>query len=190
MALDNALPQMQCGRCGYAACRPFAEALARGQADLTQCTPGGSEVARDLAALLGQTLPKGHATEPPLPLQVAVIMEPQCIGCTKCIQACPVDAIVGAAQCMHTVITEQCTGCALCVPACPVDCVELIPAPFVWDRHRGAVALGRYRARRARLGTAQDHASEMNVSETDRLRTEIAAAVERTRARRAAVTES
>jgi electron transport complex protein RnfB len=126
--IDRLLPQTQCGQCNYPGCRPYARAIAAGEADINQCPPGGEAGVRALAALLGRE-PKpldpahGEAKAP----VVALIIEPDCIGCTKCIQACPVDAIVGAPKQMHTVIADLCTGCELCLPPCPVDCIELVP---------------------------------------------------------------
>lgn len=124
--IDALLPQTQCRQCGYPGCRPYAAAIGAGQADINQCPPGGDEVIRDLAALLGVPFkplaPQFGATRP---AAVAVIDEQACIGCTLCIQACPVDAIIGAAKRMHTVIARECTGCALCIPPCPVDCISL-----------------------------------------------------------------
>ena len=124
--LDRLLPQTQCGQCGYAGCRPYAEAMACGEADVDHCPPGGDAGARALAHALGvPARPYDRARGAHAPPQVAVIVEADCIGCTKCIQACPVDAIVGAAKHMHTVIEPLCTGCELCIPACPVDCIVL-----------------------------------------------------------------
>ena len=127
--IDRLLPQTQCGQCGYPGCRPYAEAIARGDADINQCPPGGEAGIRALAELLGReprALSAEHGVEKPK--VVALIDEATCIGCTKCIQACPVDAIVGAPKLMHTVIAELCTGCELCLPPCPVDCIALLPA--------------------------------------------------------------
>jgi electron transport complex protein RnfB len=124
------LPQTQCGQCTFAGCRPYAEAIAEGRAGINQCPPGGEAGIAALARLLGRDvvpLDPAHGSEKP-PL-VALIDESLCIGCTKCIQACPVDAIVGAAKLMHTVIADHCTGCELCLPPCPVDCIDLVPAP-------------------------------------------------------------
>ena len=132
--LDRLLPQTQCGQCGYAGCRPYADAMARGEAGIDQCPPGGDAGARALARVLGvPAKPYDRSRGEQLPPQVAVVVEADCIGCTKCIQACPVDAIVGASKAMHVVIDPLCTGCALCVPACPVDCIvmELLPQPAV-----------------------------------------------------------
>ena len=129
--LDRILPQTQCGLCSHAGCRPYAEAMAQGAADIDRCPPGGDAGARALAHVLGVAAkPFDRSRGEHKPRQVAVIIEADCIGCTKCIQACPVDAIVGAAQYMHTVIEPLCTGCELCLPACPVDCIELLsPQP-------------------------------------------------------------
>jgi electron transport complex protein RnfB len=128
--IDALLPQTQCGRCTYSGCRPYATALANGEADINQCPPGGDRTAAALAHLLGRTpraVDPRFGSVPVRPL-VAWIDESACIGCVKCIQACPVDAIVGASKFMHTVIAEQCTGCELCIPPCPVDCIDMRPA--------------------------------------------------------------
>ncbi len=135
--IEALLPQTQCTKCGYPACRPYAEAIADGSASYNQCPPGGQQGVARLAQLLGQPtimLNPNNGVERPRPL--AVIDETTCIGCTLCIQACPVDAIVGAAKQMHTVIAEQCTGCDLCVAPCPVDCITMINASGTqtgWD---------------------------------------------------------
>ncbi len=127
--INALLPQTQCAQCTYPGCRPYAEAIAKGEADINQCPPGGEAGIRQLAALLdvaAKPLNTSHGEHKPLLL--AVIDEQRCIGCTLCIQACPVDAIVGAAKHMHTVIADECTGCELCLPPCPVDCIDLVPA--------------------------------------------------------------
>ena len=128
-SIDAVLPQTQCTRCGYPACRPYAEAVASGEADINQCPPGGTVTIRALAELLNRPEkplnPLNGREQAPL---VAVIDEATCIGCAKCLPACPVDAIVGAQRFMHTVIAAQCTGCELCLPPCPVDCIALHPA--------------------------------------------------------------
>jgi electron transport complex protein RnfB len=127
--LDRILPQTQCRQCGYAGCRPYAEAMAAGVADIDHCPPGGDAGARALARVLGlPAKPYDRARGSHSPPIVAVIVEADCIGCTKCIQACPVDAIIGGAKYMHTVIEPWCTGCVLCVPAWPVDCITMQPA--------------------------------------------------------------
>lgn len=152
--IDALLPQTQCTKCGYDGCRPYAEAIAAGSADIDQCPPGGDEGVARLARLLGREAkslnPANGAYRPP---QVAVIDEATCIGCTKCIQACPVDAIVGASRLMHTVIASWCTGCELCLPPCPVDCIALVDIPAL---PRADLSRERHEARGRRL--ARDHA--------------------------------
>ena len=152
--LDALLPQTQCEQCGFHGCRPYAEAMARGEAPINRCPPGGAAGIAKLAALLGAPvlpLDPGHGVEKPRTL--ARIVEADCIGCTKCIQACPVDAIVGAAKLMHTVLPDQCTGCELCVPACPVDCIVLEPMPReqVEDPARADASRTHFQRREARL---------------------------------------
>ena len=129
-ALDALLPQTQCTRCGYPACRPYAEAIAAGEAPINRCPPGGAATIAALASQLDTAeLPLDPACGSEAPRRIALIDESVCIGCTKCILACPVDAIVGAGKRMHTVIAEDCTGCELCIAPCPVDCIELIADP-------------------------------------------------------------
>ncbi len=128
--LDRLLPQTQCGQCGFDGCRPYAEAMARGEADVDHCPPGGDAGALALSKALGVApKPYDRSRGNHAPGQVAFIIEDDCIGCTKCIQACPVDAIVGASKHMHTVLDDLCTGCELCVPACPVDCIVMQSIP-------------------------------------------------------------
>ena len=128
--IEAILPQTQCAQCGYPGCRPYAEAIARGDADINQCPPGGESGIRALADLLGrEPLPLNPENGVEKPKAVAVIDEEICIGCTLCIQACPVDAILGAPKLMHTVIESECTGCDLCLPPCPVDCIEMVARP-------------------------------------------------------------
>jgi electron transport complex protein RnfB len=136
-AVNDVLPQTQCRRCTFEGCKPYATALVDGRADINHCPPGGNATARALADLLGRPykpVDPRFGTTPAQPL-VAWIDEAACIGCTKCIQACPVDAIVGASKFMHTVIAGQCTGCELCIPPCPVDCIELRPANATGTSH-------------------------------------------------------
>ena len=128
--LDRILPQTQCGQCGFDGCRPYAEAIARGEAGIDHCPPGGDAGARALAHVLGvPALPYDRSRGEHKSALLARVIEADCIGCTKCIQACPVDAIIGASKLMHVVIPPLCTGCELCVPACPVDCIAMEPAP-------------------------------------------------------------
>ena len=126
--IDALLPQTQCGKCGFAGCKPYAEAIVEGRADINQCPPGDQQGIHKLAELLGvppKPLNTSHGF--PKPRAVAWIDEHMCIGCTLCIQSCPVDAIVGAAKQMHTVMAAECTGCELCITPCPMDCISLIP---------------------------------------------------------------
>jgi len=132
--IDAALPQTQCTKCGYDGCRPYAEAIAKGEADIDQCPPGGDAGVAKLAALLDRAVkPLNPVHGEYRPPQVALIDEALCIGCVKCIHACPVDAIVGASKRMHTVIAAWCTGCELCIPPCPVDCISLVPVAELPD---------------------------------------------------------
>ena len=158
--LDALLPQTQCTQCGFDGCRPYAEAMAAGEAEVNRCPPGGDEVIAALARLLQRApLPLDPGRGPYRAPQVAVIEEAACIGCTKCIQACPVDAIVGASKRMHTVIASWCTGCELCVPPCPVDCIVLEPAAAL---PAADVSRERHRARAARLARdAAEHEARL-----------------------------
>lgn len=137
--IDALLPQTQCTQCGYDGCKPYARAIAEDGAPINRCPPGGQAGVAALAALLERPeVPLDPSCGKPGPLQVALIEEKHCIGCTLCIQACPVDAILGAAKQMHTVIVDECTGCDLCVEPCPVDCIDMVPLPVTtrnwrWD---------------------------------------------------------
>lgn len=135
--IDALLPQTQCGQCGFPGCRPYAQAIANTEVDINRCPPGGETTIMALADLLGRDpkpLDEEHGETKPK--MVAIIDEETCIGCTLCIQACPVDAIVGAAKQMHTIIARECTGCELCVPPCPVECITMEPIlaqPVTWQ---------------------------------------------------------
>jgi electron transport complex protein RnfB len=126
--IDALLPQTQCTRCGYQGCRPYAEAIARGEAQINQCPPGGGATIAALAALLHrEPLPLNPANGVAGPPLLALIDEEACIGCAKCLPPCPVDAIIGVRKQMHTVIAALCTGCELCIAPCPVDCISMVP---------------------------------------------------------------
>lgn len=200
--VDALLPQTQCTKCGYDGCRPYAEAIADGAAPINRCPPGGDDGVAALSALLGTPLlPLDLSHGEPGPLLVARIDESHCIGCTLCIQACPVDAIVGANKHMHTVLDDWCTGCDLCVAPCPVDCIEMVPAGRAWTSEDAAISRQRHRnhlARAERL--AADNARLMapdipeapapaapaseDVQKEDRKRSAIESALARARARR------
>ena len=157
-ALNDALPQTQCTRCGYADCGAYAQAIATDGAPINQCPPGGAEGIERLAALTQRpVLPLNPANGYEGPLRRAVVDEAWCIGCTRCLQACPVDCLVGAAKQMHTVIAELCTGCELCLPVCPVDCIALVTATGertgwqAWSPQQADIARRRYDVHRARL---------------------------------------
>ena len=152
--INNLLPQTQCTKCGYQGCLPYAKAIAFEDAPINRCPPGGNEGIAQLALLLDvPTLPLDTSCGEHVPLQVAVIDEQFCIGCTLCIQACPVDAIVGANKFMHTVLSSDCTGCDLCVSPCPVDCIEMVPVAPVrsWTSKDAAQARVRYANRQSRV---------------------------------------
>jgi H+/Na+-translocating ferredoxin:NAD+ oxidoreductase subunit B len=189
-AIDAVLPQTQCGKCGYLGCRPYAEAIASGLADINQCPPGADEGVADIAAVLGiapKPLDPRFGTARSLVL--AVIEEEKCIGCTLCIQACPVDAIVGAAKLMHTVIAAACTGCELCVAPCPVDCIRLEPQSGNTDRRTAAADARRrfdrrnQRLERARADKAATLVAQRAAGAERRKKETIAKALERARSR-------
>jgi electron transport complex protein RnfB len=148
--IDAILPQTQCTRCGFDACRPYAQAIASGSAPINRCPPGGQRGIEQLALLTGQPV---IALDPECgaegPHRKALVIGQHCIGCTKCIVACPLDAIIGAPKRMHTVIAELCSGCELCVPACPVDCIQMIEDPVhpVWSEDDMSKARARFRRR-------------------------------------------
>jgi electron transport complex protein RnfB len=163
--IEDLLPQTQCTKCGYDGCRPYAEAVAAGQAGYNQCPPGGAEGVARLAALLGKpVIPINPENGVERARPVAFIDESLCIGCTLCMQACPVDAILGAPKQMHTIIADLCTGCDLCVAPCPVDCIAMIPVTGeatgwdAWTQHQADEARVRHDRREARLARERDAA--------------------------------
>ncbi len=155
--IEDLLPQTQCTKCGYPACRPYAEAIARGEAEINQCPPGGIEGVRRLSSVTGRpVIPINPANGIERPRPVAFIDESLCIGCTLCIQACPVDAILGAAKQMHTILPSLCTGCDLCVAPCPVDCISMLPVTNAtgwdaWSQQAADAARARHDLRSERL---------------------------------------
>ena len=196
--IDALLPQTQCTKCGYPSCRRYADAMAAGEADINQCPPGGAAGILQLAALLGRDVkPLNPVNGVERTRLVAVIDEARCIGCTLCIQACPVDAIAGAAKLMHTVVTELCSGCDLCVAPCPVDCIAMEPArgdDLVWDEKRANAARARFERRASRLERERrDRAARLAAKAlkskqdpgAEKKRAIIRAAIERARSRRA-----
>jgi electron transport complex protein RnfB len=210
--IDALLPQTQCTKCGYQGCRPYAEAMAQGEAEIDRCPPGGADGIAQLAALLGREVrPLNPACGVEQTRAAALIDETRCIGCTLCIQACPVDAIVGAAKLMHTVLLQHCTGCELCIPPCPVDCIEMVEIPALVRRGaviadpgpeaRAAEARARYQFHLARIAREREEQearlpakADRKVRRPDRVATSpglerkqaaVRAALERARVRRA-----
>lgn len=199
--IDALLPQTQCTKCGYSGCMPYARAIAAGEADINQCPPGGEAGIAKLAALFRRSVkPLNPAHGEEQGRGVALIDEARCIGCTLCIQACPVDAIVGAAQRMHTVVAGLCTGCDLCIPPCPVDCIDMRPLPegrARWTRSLAAAARARFRFRSLRLKRDATervrrlgHKARETSGRPEAKRAVILAALERAKARRAAVADT
>ncbi len=198
--IDQALPQTQCTRCGYPDCAHYAQAVADGQAEINQCPPGGTEGIERLAALTGQTVkPLNPRFGIEGPLTVARIDEDWCIGCTLCIKACPVDAILGANKLMHTIMSEHCTGCELCIPACPVDCIELdVVTPErsgwqAWSTEQARQARQRYAKQQERLNKTTPAESETSskaspsistAADADERKAAITAALAKARAQR------
>jgi electron transport complex protein RnfB len=207
--IDAALPQTQCTRCGYPDCAAYAQAIAEEQADINRCPPGGAQGIERLAALLNRpALPLNPECGAEAPRLLAVIDPAQCIGCTLCIQACPVDAIAGVSKRMHTVIAQWCTGCALCLPPCPVDCIRMEPLPNAdlatqtgwnaWTPAQSAEARQRYARHQQRhpRQLAQAAAAELAqtkppappVPSADRKAALLQAALERARQRQNTIT--
>jgi electron transport complex protein RnfB len=192
LRIDAVLPQTQCTCCGYDGCMPYARALASGEADLDRCPPGGDAVVLKLSELTGRRAkPVDPACGAPGPLLVAVIDEAACIGCTLCIAACPVDAIIGAPKRMHAVLPSLCSGCELCVPPCPVDCIAIVSAQREWTAQDASAARERHAARDARVARRERIANRKAAAvpqdaQRDKRRAAVAAALVRARARRAA----
>jgi electron transport complex protein RnfB len=211
--IEDVLPQTQCTKCGYNGCRPYAEAIAAGTAGINQCPPGGAEGIARLSAVTGrQVIPLNPVNGLERPRAVAYIDEALCIGCTLCIQACPVDAIVGAAKQMHTIVPDLCTGCDLCVYPCPVDCIVMYPVTETtgwdaWNQQQAGAARERHDFRAFRLQRDQqendarlaakavakmkavealDPATDADAAEKERKRAIIAAAMERARLKKEA----
>ena len=184
-AVDAVLPQTQCTRCGYPACRPYAQAIVQEQAPINRCPPGGDAGIATLAQLTGRpTLPLDASCGVHQPPQLAVIDPSRCIGCTLCIAACPVDAIVGGFKKMHRVIAPDCTGCELCVAPCPVDCITLVPHPQIsaWQSKQAAHARSLFEARQQRL---QAKADAREAKRQDKRRALLAAARQKAKAMQA-----
>lgn len=191
--IDAVLPQIHCGKCGFDGCRPYAMAIVEGRADIDQCPPGSDAVIVKLATILN-VMPKplntayGHPTSP----AVAIIDETQCIGCTFCLRACPVDAIVGAAKHMHTVLTDICTGCERCIAPCPMDCISMepVPAPATPEIRLQSVdhARERYRIRSIRL--ARDQRSSIKEPEQEIQITNTSAVTQQTANRKQAIIQA
>jgi Na+-translocating ferredoxin:NAD+ oxidoreductase subunit B len=182
--IDALLPQTQCTRCGYPDCHAYAEAIVENKAPINRCPPGGDATLAALAASTARPLlPLDPACGTPGPLLVARIDEATCIGCTLCIAACPVDAIVGAQKRMHGVLASLCSGCELCVPPCPVDCIAIVPAGRAWTDADARAARERHAARRTRL--ARTPARAPRDAAQERRRASVDAAFARARARRA-----
>jgi len=208
--IDALLPQTQCTKCGHDGCRPYAEAIAAARADINQCPPGGATGIARLSQLTGRpVVPLNPVNGIEQPLRVAVIDERLCIGCTLCIQACPVDAIVGAARRMHSVIPDWCNGCDLCIAPCPMDCIAMVPVrpARVWSDDDAQQSRSRYEARRRRLAIQRQERERLLLRKAlarldelgqredlapDRIahkQSVVRAAIERARARRQAATK-
>lgn len=176
--VDAILPQTQCTKCGYEGCLPYATAMIEDQAPINRCPPGGENGIQQLAILLNKApLPLDSSCGTTQPLHWAEIDENHCIGCTLCIQACPVDAIIGANKFMHTVVTDLCSGCELCIPVCPVDCIKMIPANKEWTRLDADEARARHQHRQQRL-TQQAKQEEKRLNQHSSRPTDILASAD------------
>jgi electron transport complex protein RnfB len=188
--IDALLPQTQCTRCGYVDCRAYADAVAAGLSDINRCPPGGERTIAALSRLTGLPVrPLASECGPTTIQQLAVIDETRCIGCTLCIQACPIDAIIGGPKRMHTVLASLCSGCQLCVPPCPVDCIALLPTARDWRDKDARAARERHDARQQRLQRAQPLARRTSprtpaLTSTAQRTAAVGAALARARARR------
>lgn len=186
-AIDALLPQTQCQRCGYAACRPYAEALAAGKTSVNLCPPGGEPTRAALAELLNLPLEPAAAIHSAPQPAAAFVIEPDCIGCTKCIQVCPTDAIVGAANLMHSVVPDWCSGCELCVPVCPTDCIVMNQLTTDDTPLPATAARERYLARQTRLDNPGSEPTQVYVEldelSPQTLKADIEAALARNRPR-------
>lgn len=181
-AIDLLLPQTQCERCGYPGCLPYAQAIADGRAAINRCAPGGTGTIVALAALTGQPVTEAAPDCPPVTTRLmARINEDACIGCTKCILACPVDAIAGALRHRHRVLPERCTGCELCLPPCPVDCIVMTPMASPWSDSDAGRARDHHRAHLARRRRAADQptATILRLAEPDERQRRLAAILAR-----------
>lgn len=188
-SIDDLLPQTQCGLCGYGGCRPYAEAIIEKNEAINLCPPGGVKTLNALAELLAQDAAPlaEEMAKNAKPPQLAIIREAECIGCTKCIQACPVDAIIGSAKQMHTVLKNECTGCELCVEPCPVDCIDMV----VVENHlyQSQQAKQRYLARNKRISQSKSNQpqQENNIPHQTNKKAEILAAVQRAKKKKQAI---
>jgi electron transport complex protein RnfB len=188
--IDALLPQTQCTRCGFDGCRPYAEAIARDETDINRCPPGGEATIASLAALTQRAAkPLDAAVGSHVPLELAVIDESRCIGCTLCIDACPVDAIIGAPKRMHAVMPALCSGCELCIAPCPVDCISMVEAGRGWTADDASAARERHRTRNARIARSERVSARGEIRSSDDARAarqaRVAAALSRARERRA-----
>lgn len=185
--INALLPQTQCEQCGYKGCKPYAEAMAKGEAATNLCVPGGKPTMQALSALLDQPLPEKLALEKSTLAQKVVINEAECIGCTKCLQVCPTDAIIGGPKHMHTIIADYCTGCELCIPLCPTDCMDVVaseqPAWVVDNPIQAAIAENyklRHQQRKDRLTIESKQKRDQDMQkQAQRIKLEIQACLER-----------